>query len=97
VSLFMPIDSTPKPPERGTHLTLPDDTTVLPDLPHLQPEEMREMEMVLRSYWQTAATEPDGDERFKGPPPEELQAGRWGSRQRSWQGGYPGEKRGRAT
>jgi hypothetical protein len=74
VSLFTPVDSTPKPPDRGTHLTLPDDTTVLPDLPHLQPEEMREMELVLRSYWQTAAREPNGDERFKGPPPEELQA-----------------------
>jgi hypothetical protein len=74
VSLETPVDSTPKPPDRGTHLTLPDDTAVLPDLPHLQPKEMREMEMVLRSYWQAAAREPNGDERFKGPPPEELQA-----------------------
>jgi hypothetical protein len=74
VSLFTPVDSTPNPPDRGTHLTLPDDTAVLPDLPHLQPEEMREMEMVLRFYWQTAAREPNGDELFKGPPPEELQA-----------------------
>jgi hypothetical protein len=74
VSLFTPVDSTPKPPDRGTHLTLPDDTTILPDLPHLQPKEMCEMEMVLRSYWQTAAREPNGDEQFKGPPPEELQA-----------------------
>jgi hypothetical protein len=97
VSLFTPVDSTPKPPDRGTHLTLPDDTTVLPDLPHLQPKEMREMEMVLRSYWQTAAREPNGDERFKGPPREELQAPRWDSRQRSWQGGYPSGKRWRAT
>jgi hypothetical protein len=64
----------PKPPDRGTHLTLPDDTAVLPDLPHLQPEEMREMEMVLRSYWQTETRAPNGDERFKGPPSEELQA-----------------------
>jgi hypothetical protein len=53
VLLYTPVDSTPKPPYQGTHLTLPDDTAVLPDLPHLQPEEMREMEMVLRSYWQT--------------------------------------------
>jgi hypothetical protein len=74
VSLYVPVDSTPKPPDRGTHLTLSDNTTVLPDLPHLQPKEMREMEMVLRSYWQTAARDPNGDERFKGPPPEELQA-----------------------
>jgi hypothetical protein len=74
LSLFTPVGSTPKPPDRGTHLTLHDDTAVLPDLPHLQPEEMSEMEMVLRSYWQTAAREPNGDERFKGPPPEELQA-----------------------
>jgi hypothetical protein len=35
---------------------------------------MREMELVLRTYWQTAAREPNEDERFKGPPPEELQA-----------------------
>jgi hypothetical protein len=34
---------------------------------------MREMEMVLRSYWQTEARASHGDERFKGPPPEELQ------------------------
>jgi hypothetical protein len=74
VSLYTHVDSTPKPPDRGTHLTLPDDTAVLPDLPHLQPEEMREMEMVVRSYWQTEARAPHGDERFKGPPPEELQA-----------------------
>jgi hypothetical protein len=74
VSLYTHVDSTPKPPDRGTHLTLPDDTAVLPDLPHLQPEDMREMEMVIRSYWQTAAREPNGDEQFKGPPPEELQA-----------------------
>jgi hypothetical protein len=74
VSLYTPVDSTPKPPDQVTHLTLPDDTAVLPDLPHLEPEEMREMEMVLRSYWQTEARAPHGDERFKGPPPEELQA-----------------------
>jgi hypothetical protein len=74
VSLYTPVDSTPKPPDQGTHLTLPDNTAVLPDLPHLQPEEMREMEMVLRSYWQTEARAPHGDEKFKGPPPEGLQA-----------------------
>jgi site-specific DNA-cytosine methylase len=73
VSLYTPVDPTPKPPDRGTHLTLPDNTAVLPDLPHLQPEEMREMEMVLQSYWQTEARAPHGDERFKGLPPEELQ------------------------
>jgi hypothetical protein len=50
VSLYTHVNSTPKPPDRGTHLTPPDDTAVLPDLPHLQPEEMRKMEMVLRSY-----------------------------------------------
>jgi hypothetical protein len=74
VSLYTPVDPTPKPPERGTHLTLHDDTAVLPDLPHLHPEDMREMEMVLRSYWQTEAKAPHGNERFKGPPPKELQA-----------------------
>jgi hypothetical protein len=74
VSLYTPVDPTPKPPDWGTHLTLPDDTSVLLDLPHLQPEEMRKMEMVLRSYWQTEARAPHGDERFKGPPPKELQA-----------------------
>jgi hypothetical protein len=51
VSLYTPVDPTPKPPNRGTHLPLQDDTGVLPDLPHLHPDEMREMEMVLRSYW----------------------------------------------
>jgi hypothetical protein len=35
LSLYTPVDPTPKPPDRGTHLTLPDDTAVLPDLPHL--------------------------------------------------------------
>jgi hypothetical protein len=74
VSLYTPVVSTPKPRNQGTHLTPPDDTAVLPDLPHLQPEEMREMEMVLRFYWQTEAMASHGDERFKGPPPEELQA-----------------------
>jgi hypothetical protein len=74
VSLYTPVDPTPKPPDRGTHLTLPDDTAVLPDLPQLQPEEMREMEMVLRSYWQTEARAPHGDERFKGPALKKLQA-----------------------
>jgi hypothetical protein len=47
VFLYTPVDSTTKPPDRGTHLTLPDDTTVLSDLPHLQPKEMCEMELVL--------------------------------------------------
>jgi hypothetical protein len=35
---------------------------------------MREMELVLRAYWQAAAREANGQERFKGPPPESLQA-----------------------
>jgi hypothetical protein len=74
VSLYTPVDPTPKPPDRGTHLLLQDDTSVLPDLPHLHPDEMREMEMVLRSYWRTEARAPHGNERFKGPPPKELQA-----------------------
>jgi hypothetical protein len=74
VSLYTPVDPTPKPLDRGTHLPLQDDTGVLPDLPHLHPDEMREMEMVLRSYWRTEARAPHGNERFKGPPPKELQA-----------------------
>jgi hypothetical protein len=73
VSLYTPVDPAPKPPDRGTHLPLQDDTVVLSDLPHLHPNEMREMEMVLRSYWQTEARAPHGDEWFKGPPPKELQ------------------------
>jgi hypothetical protein len=44
------------------------------ELPHLQPEEMREMEMVLRFYWQVSARTANGQKRFKGPPPEFLQA-----------------------
>jgi hypothetical protein len=51
-----------------------DDLAIVSELPHLQPEEMREMELVLRAYWQAAARGPNGKKRFKGPPPEALQA-----------------------
>jgi hypothetical protein len=47
---------------------------IVSELLHLQPKEMREMELVLRAYWQAAAREANGQERFKGPPPEFLQA-----------------------
>jgi hypothetical protein len=69
VSLDQPVDPTPKPPERGTHLSRSDNMAIVSELPHLQPEEMREMELVLRAYWQAAARESNGQERFKGPPP----------------------------
>jgi hypothetical protein len=68
VSLDQPVDPTPKPPERGTHLSRSDDMAIVSELPHLQPKEMREMELVLRAYWQAAAREPDGHDRFKRPP-----------------------------
>jgi hypothetical protein len=55
-------------PERGTHLSQSDNMAIVSELHHLQPEEMREMELVLRAYWQAAAREPNGQERFKGPP-----------------------------
>jgi hypothetical protein len=47
---------------------------IVSELPHLQPEEMREMELVLRAYWQAAARESNGQERFKGPTPVPFQA-----------------------
>jgi hypothetical protein len=74
VLLDQPVDPTPKPPEQGTHLSRADDLAIVSELPHLQPEEMREMELVLRAYCQAAAREANGQERFKGPPPESLQA-----------------------
>ncbi|HKT22172.1 MAG TPA: hypothetical protein VJR06_06155, partial [Nitrososphaerales archaeon] len=74
VSLDQPVDPTPKPPERGTHLVRSDDMAIVSELPHLQPEELREMELVLRAYLQAAAREPDGQERFKGPLPIPFQA-----------------------
>jgi hypothetical protein len=55
-------------------LSRADDLAIVSELPHLQPKEMREMELVLRAYWQAAAREANGHERFKGPPPESLQA-----------------------
>jgi hypothetical protein len=48
VSLDQPVDPTPKPPEKGTHLSQADDLAIVLELPHLQPEEMRKMELVLR-------------------------------------------------
>jgi hypothetical protein len=51
VSLDQPVDPTPKSPERGTHLSRSDDMAIVLELPHLQPEEMRETELVLRAYW----------------------------------------------
>jgi hypothetical protein len=74
VSLYQPVDPTPKPPEQGTHLSQADDLAIVPELPHLQPKEIREMEVVLRAYWQVSAREANRQERFKGPPPESLQA-----------------------
>jgi hypothetical protein len=74
VLLDQPVDSTPKPPERGTHLSRSDDMAIVSKLPHLQPEEMREMELVLGAYWQATARESNGQERFKGPPPVPFQA-----------------------
>jgi hypothetical protein len=74
VSLDKPVDPTPKPSEQGIHLSQEDDLAIVSELPHLQPEEMREMELVLRAYWQAAAREANGQERFQGPPPEFLQA-----------------------
>jgi hypothetical protein len=50
-------------------LSRSDNMAIVSELPHLQPEEMREMELVLRAYWQAAARESNGQERFKGPPP----------------------------
>jgi hypothetical protein len=50
----------PKPPERETHLSQSNNMTIVPELPHLQPEEMRKMELVLRAYWQAAARESNG-------------------------------------
>jgi hypothetical protein len=73
-SLAQPVDPTPRPPKQGTQLSLADDLQIVSELPHLQPEEMREMEMVLRSYWQVSARTANEQERFKGPPPEFLQA-----------------------
>jgi hypothetical protein len=73
-SLAQPVDPTPRPPEQGTNLSRADDLKILLELPHLLPKEMREMEMVLRSYWQVLARTANGQERFKGPPPEFLQA-----------------------
>jgi hypothetical protein len=73
-SLAQPVDPTPRPPEQGTHLSRADDLQIVSELPHLQPEETQEMEMVLQSYWQVLARTANGQERFKGPPPEFLQA-----------------------
>jgi hypothetical protein len=74
VSLYPPVNATSKPPDQGTHLSRQDDIAILPDLKHLQPEEMREMEMVLQSFWRTQARAPFEDKRFRGPPTEEAQA-----------------------
>jgi hypothetical protein len=60
----------PKPPEQATHLSRADDLQIVSELPHLQSKKMREMEMVLRSYWQILARTANGQERFKDPPPE---------------------------
>jgi hypothetical protein len=74
ILLDQPVDPTPKPPEQGTHLSRADNLAIVLELPHLQPKEMRKMELVLRAYWQAAAREANGQERLKGPPPEFLQA-----------------------
>jgi hypothetical protein len=70
VSLYPPVDANPKPPALGTHLSRADDMSIIPDLEHLQPEEMREMEMVLRSFWRTEARASFEGSRFRGPPSE---------------------------
>jgi hypothetical protein len=95
VLLDRPVDPTPKPPEQGTHLSRADDLAIMSELPHLQPEEMREMELVLRAYWQAAAREVNGQERFKGPPPSPSR--RWGSKPRRWRDVLPSGKGWRAT
>jgi hypothetical protein len=74
VLLDQPVDPTPKPSERGTHLSQWDDMSIVSELPHLQPKEMREMELVLRAYWQAAMRESNGQEQFKRPPPVPFQA-----------------------
>jgi hypothetical protein len=74
VSLDTPVDLTPKPPAQGTHCSRSDDMSIILEMPHLQPKEMREMKMVLRFYWTAFARTPNGQARFKGPPPEFLQA-----------------------
>lgn len=73
-SLYPPVNATPKPPDQGTHLSRQDDIAILPDLKHLQSEEMREIKMVLRSFWRTQARAPCEDKRFRGPPTEETRA-----------------------
>jgi hypothetical protein len=73
VSLWPPVDASPKPLREGTYLPLQDDAAILPDLRHLQPEEMREMEMVLRAFWRSQARAPFEDDRFKGPLSVEAQ------------------------
>jgi hypothetical protein len=76
VLLYTPVDSTPKPPDRGTHLTLLDDTSVLPDLPHLQPKEMREMELMTKQgnrvyvvKWTPQLTRPESTQGAAGDQP----------------------------
>jgi hypothetical protein len=73
VSLWPSVDASPKPPREGTYLPLQDDAAILPDLRHLQPEEMREMETVLRAFWRTQARAPFEDNRFRGPLSVEAQ------------------------
>jgi hypothetical protein len=45
---------------------------------------MREMEAVLRSYWQVSARTANGQERFKDPPPEFLQALEFQAEEIAW-------------
>jgi hypothetical protein len=94
VSLDQPVDPTPKPPEQGAHLSRADNLAIMSELPHLQPEEMREMELVLRAYWQ-AAEMPTGRSGLRGHPPSSSR--RWGSKPRRWRDVLPDGKGWRAT
>jgi hypothetical protein len=95
VSLDQPVDPTPKPPERETHLSRSDDMAIVLELPHLQPEEMREMELVLRAYLQTPQGSPTGRSGSRGHSP--FPSRRWGSKPRRWRDVLPGGKGWRAT
>jgi hypothetical protein len=71
-SLYPLVDAYRKPPEQGTNLSRSEDMAIVLDLEHLQPKEMRGMEMVLRSFWRTEARGPFEDDRFRGPPSEAI-------------------------
>jgi hypothetical protein len=101
VTLYSPVDASPQPTLRGTHLSFEEDLSLLPALPHLQPGEMRKMESVLRSYLQGKAREPYGTERFRGPPfygqlLQALQAAELAGRVFRWEKTEPSQGKDRA-